>query len=107
MDHHPLLHYIHHPLHWLIHVAIGLAIGGGLLWGAIKIVDPENKKNDFLAAMGWMLLVSLVPLPFLGLLLLLVILASYYQLGFFKMVGVLIVEAALSFALLFVLRGAA
>jgi len=26
MDHHPLLHYIHHPLHWLIHVAIGLAI---------------------------------------------------------------------------------
>jgi len=80
----------------LIRVVLSVLFSGFLLWGAIGLADPGNKKNKFLAAVGWSIIITGANLcwPLYGLVLalivLMMILFSYYNISFFRTIFVIV-----------------
>ncbi|RMG16935.1 MAG: hypothetical protein D6731_04885 [Planctomycetota bacterium] len=83
----------------------GFVVGVFLLKASIRLADGYNQKNTWGAACGWMALFSLlgfVPyLPFLvlGLVVYVMVLNRYYEIGPLRMVGVLAAQVVLTVGL--------
>lgn len=80
----------------LIRAVLAVLFSGFLLWGAINLTDPGNRKNKFLAAVGWSIIITGASLcwPLYGLIfslmVLMMILFSYYDLSFFRTIFVIV-----------------
>src|SRR4051812_8052229 len=96
----------------LIGFLVQLLIGGGLLWLSIKVVDGQNTKNTFPAAVGWAFMLALCGvMPFLGgiigLVVFFMVCFRYYELGVLQAIGVILVQIGIAIGAAFLLAGLA
>ncbi len=95
---------------FLLSIVLSIGINGVLMWVAIMIADPGNRKNKVHVAIGWsFVLLGAQMWPFVGFILgfvvLMLILMNYYVIGFLRSVLVIIVLAALQIGLSHLLEG--
>lgn len=87
-----------------IHFLVSLVVGAALLWLSIRVVDGYNHNNTLGAAFGWSFLFalsSLVPSFFaiFPLVAFITVLLRYYELSVLRMIGVVLFQIGVAFAL--------
>ncbi len=80
----------------VVAIALRVVINGLLLWLAIMIADAGNSRNKSLPAIGWsFVIIGALFWPFIGLVVglvvLMMVLMNYYNIGFLRSILVIIV----------------